>query len=332
MRPKRRCREKVSLSCENVSLSLSETDASGTGRPTGKSVPIWQCVAGQHVASRCDATTKELTLLSHIGQRLRQIRRRFSRTALVARLLGVDVIPPDSRAQGLVILQVDGLSRQQFGIAAGKRRLPFLRRMTQRRHFRELLFYSGLPSTTPAVQAEVMYGIRCAVPAFEFLHRETGRLFRMYEHDCAKTFADSLCEDGQPLLKDGCSYSNIYSGGAAEARFCAETMDLQNLLKMAGPIKLLIMFTLYVPTMIRVLGLAIVEVAVGLFDVLRGMFDRHDSRRELQCVLSRVMVGTVLREWLRVMVKLAVHQGRPVVYANFLGYDEHAHRRGPDSY
>jgi endonuclease/exonuclease/phosphatase family metal-dependent hydrolase len=38
-----------------------------------------------------------------------------------------------------------------------------------------------------------------------------------------------------------------------------------------------------------------------------------------------------MREWLRVMVKLSIAEGAPVIYANFLGYDEQAHRRGPES-
>ncbi|MEX2606328.1 MAG: glycogen/starch synthase [Kiritimatiellia bacterium] len=40
-------------------------------------------------------------------------------------------------------------------------------------------FYSGIPSTTPAVQAEIFYGQRTAVPAFHFLQRETGRPVKM---------------------------------------------------------------------------------------------------------------------------------------------------------
>ena len=45
----------------------------------------------------------------------------------------------------------------------------------------------------------------------------------------------------------------------------------------------------------------------------------------------RVIVAIVLREWVRIVVKLSINSGTPVIYANLLGYDEQAHRRGPGS-
>ncbi len=39
----------------------------------------------------------------------------------------------------------------------------------------------------------------------------------------------------------------------------------------------------------------------------------------------------LLRELARIHVKLAIQQGSPIIYANFLGYDEQSHRRGPSS-
>ena len=66
-------------------------------------------------------------------------------------------------------VQIDGLSREQFERAVAGGRLPFLRRLLRGQGHRLHTFYSGLPSTTPAVQAELYYGERAAVPAFSFL-------------------------------------------------------------------------------------------------------------------------------------------------------------------
>ena len=261
----------------------------------------------------------------------RRWRRKFSRTRLVARLLNRDLSAPHSDEPGLVILQIDGLARTQLEQALKDGRMPFLKKLVDRGHFEELSFYSGLPSTTPAVQAEVMFGARCAVPAFQFLDRESGKTALMYEQEWAKRIGEKLAAEHQPLLEGGRSYSNIYAAGAAETRFCAETMDADNLREMTRPWKLAIVAALYFFTILRVLGLAFIELIIALGDMIWGLAGRQHWRAELHCIPSRIGVSIVMREWLRVMLKLSIEEGAPIIYGNFLGYDEQAHRRGPGS-
>lgn len=261
----------------------------------------------------------------------RRLRRKFSRTRWVARLLSRDLSAPHSDEPGLVILQIDGLARTQLEQALKDGRMPFLKKLIDRGHFEELSFYSGLPSTTPAVQGEVMFGTRCAVPAFQFLHRESGKTALMYDQEWAKRVGQQLAAEHQPLLEGGRSYANIYAAGAVESRFCAETMDADNLREMTRPWKLAIVACLYFFTILRVLGLAILEFFIAVGDMIRGLAGRQPWRAELHCIPSRVGVSIVMREWLRVMLKLSIEEGAPIIYGNFLGYDEQAHRRGPGS-
>jgi endonuclease/exonuclease/phosphatase family metal-dependent hydrolase len=270
-------------------------------------------------------------LISPVVRLKRRIGRKFSRTRWVARLLSRDVSAPHSDEPGLIILQIDGLSRKELEAALANGRMPFLRKLMKRGHFDELSFYSGLPSTTPAVQGEVMFGQPTAVPAFQFLDRATGKTCLMYEVECAKTVSAELAAHHQPLLEGGRSYSNIYAGGAEEARLCAETMDLATLRQMATPFKLAVVFGLYFFTMFRIAGLAVLELLLALWDMVVGLVGSQHWRAELRAINSRVGVSIVMREWLRIMVKLSIHEGAPIIYANFLGYDEQAHRRGPGS-
>ena len=53
--------------------------------------------------------------------------------------------------------------------------------------------------------------------------------------------------------------------------------------------------------------------------------------KELNFIPTRLFVCVLLRELVRFRVKLDVTRGVPIVSANFLGYDEQAHRRGPAS-
>jgi endonuclease/exonuclease/phosphatase family metal-dependent hydrolase len=270
-------------------------------------------------------------LISPLVKWKRRWRRRFSRTRLLARLLNRDLSAPHGDEPGVIILQIDGLSRTQLEQAIRDGRMPFLKKMVGRGHFQQLSFYSGLPSTTPAVQAEVMFGARAAVPAFQFLHRESGKTVLMYEQEWAKRIGAQLASERQPLLEGGRSYSNIYAAGAVESRFCAETMDVDNLRDMTRPWKLAIVACLYLFTMLRVLGLAILEFFIAAGDMVRGLAGRQPWRAELHCIPSRIGVSIVMREWLRVMLKLSIEEGAPIIYGNFLGYDEQAHRRGPGS-
>jgi predicted AlkP superfamily pyrophosphatase or phosphodiesterase len=68
-------------------------------------------------------------------------------------------------APGLVLLKIDGLSYRQMQRALGAGRLPYLGRLMATGAHRLVPFYSGVPSATPAVQAELFYGVRGAVRA-----------------------------------------------------------------------------------------------------------------------------------------------------------------------
>ncbi|MBA3483506.1 MAG: endonuclease/exonuclease/phosphatase family protein [Pirellulales bacterium] len=108
-------------------------------------------------------------------------------------------------------------------------------------------------------------------------------------------------------------------------------MSLKTLREMAKPWKLAVALSLYFFTILRVTALAVLELFIALGDMVRGLAGRQHWRAEWHSIWSRIGVSIVMREWLRVMVKLSVEEGAPIIHANFLGYDEQAHRRGPDS-
>ncbi len=270
-------------------------------------------------------------MLTKLGRFMRRIRRRYSRSELLNRWLGYEVDRTESHEPGLVILQIDGLPRKQFDVALAKKRFPFVQKLIRRGYWERTTFYSGLPATTPAVQGEVMYGIKCAVPAFQFLHKQTGQVFVMFDHDAAKTIVEHRLNEGEPLLCGGASFSNIFSGGAEEARFCSETTNPAQDLKKLKLRHLLAIGFLYFFTFLRIICLAGIEFFVAVGDMVKGVVTGRGLKNELTFVPTRMLVSIILREWLRIVVKLAISQGKPVIYANLLGYDVQAHRRGPSA-
>ncbi|MEX1048375.1 MAG: endonuclease/exonuclease/phosphatase family protein, partial [Akkermansiaceae bacterium] len=211
-------------------------------------------------------------------------------------------------------------------------RLPFLSRLIHRKHFTLETFYSGLPSTTPAVQAELFFGVKAAVPAFQFIRRRDGREFRMYEPGSAGELEEELLRKcPEPLLQGAHAYSNIFRAGAERSRYCARDFAPDEVLKQLHPFKLLILSIVYLPKIIRVGLFSLIEVGVALWDVIRGEFAREHLIKEITFIPARVGVCALLREAIRLRVLLDIERGVQVVHANFLGYDEQAHRRGPGS-
>lgn len=272
-------------------------------------------------------------MITRFHKVLRKIRKSMSRIEWVAKLLGHPVCPPAYTTHpGLVLLQIDGLARTQFERALRQGRMPFLKHLAEQQGYVLTDMYAGVPSTTPAVQAELFFGVRAAVPSFQFVHRQSGEQFAMYSPRGANTMAAILEEKGNtPLLKGGTSYSNIYAGGAEEARFCAQSLNLESFLRAAHPLNVLLVLLLHSGKYLRVLGYTGIELGLAVFDFFGGIIERKNFFKELTFIPKRIGVCAGLREIIRFRVKLDITRGMPVICASFLGYDEQAHRRGPGS-
>lgn len=107
-------------------------------------------------------------MISRVGLSIRRWRRRFSRSEWIAKLLGLSTSGHQPHAPGLILIQIDGLAHPELLKALARGRMPFLKRLIRKEHYRLEHMFSGVPSTTPAVQAELFYGVRQAVPAFGF--------------------------------------------------------------------------------------------------------------------------------------------------------------------
>ena len=271
-------------------------------------------------------------MLGRIETMLRRLRRNLSRSVWLARLLRLPVSEGSPTRPGLIMIQIDGLSQPQFERALERGELPFLRHLIKREHYQVHSHYSGLPSTTPAVQAELFYGVKSAVPAFSFRDHKTRRIVRMYEPDAAARVEALHTGHGvDALLKGGSAYSNNYTGGAAETHFCASSMGWGPTLRAANPLVMLVFLLGNLYSFLRVAGLFLLELGLALLDFVRGLVRGHDFLKELKFIPTRVGISILLRELCVIGGKIDVSRGLPIIHINFLGYDEQSHRRGPRS-
>lgn len=263
----------------------------------------------------------------------RRLHRKLNRSEWAIRHLGLTSSEGTAEESGLLLIQIDGFSRRQFEEALAKGRMPFLARLRRRGRYSLHTFYPGIPSTTPAVQAELYYGAHSAVPAFSFYDRTRRELGVMYNSEWAKGVESRLQESAEGLLKGGSSWSNIYTGGAGqqESHFCAASIGFGDMWRTGKISNIFIFICLHLASAVRIAGLLLLELAIAIPAAIRGIVRGQWIKPELTMVASRTFVGIGLRELVSIGAKVDVARGLPIVHVNFLGYDELSHRRGPAS-
>jgi len=75
----------------------------------------------------------------------------------------------------------------------------------------------------------------------------------------------------------------------------------------------------------------VIELFFSLGDFLLGLMKRNDFIKELKFIPTRLAICILLRDLITFGARIDIVRGLPVIHLNFLGYDEHAHRRGATS-
>jgi hypothetical protein len=282
---------------------------------------------------------------THTRRRARA--RRASRLADIAALAMAGLLRPLAR-QGrfdpergrrrLVIVQLDGVSRARLEEAIAEGLMPALAARLASGSDALSSCRSGLPASTPAFQAGLFYGVSPAVPGFVWYDRATGREVRMDRAADAAAVEASLAPGRPGLLRGGTGYFSIFSGGAAFPHFCLSGLTGElapDLVAWAGrhlgPTDLLASTATHAIATARALVRVGRELGMGVVDGVRWTAALGRLRHEPRFLLHRTLVSGVLRELAVQGILLDVSRGLPVVYADLLGFDEAAHRRGPGS-
>jgi len=268
-------------------------------------------------------------VIDRIERVARRGRRLLDRSEWAAHVLGLPRADALDARPGLVMVQIDGLSSEELETAVAGGTMPFVAHLVAGEGYRVHRVYSGVPSTTPAVQAELFYGVRQAVPAFAFVDHRDGRIVHMWQHEAA-TSVEHRLEGHRPLLAGGTSYANIFTGGAVEARFCMASLGWSSY---RSP------HSLAVPALVLLFAWDVAragvfvgrELLLSVGGVIAGVAGGQGLASELKFASTRALVGVALRELTVIGAAIDVARGVPIVHLNLLGYDETSHRRGPGS-
>jgi hypothetical protein len=116
-------------------------------------------------------------MIGHLEHIFSKTLRWFSRSEWGIRLAGLSKSTGAESDPGLVMIQVDGLSQAQLEAALKKGKMPFLNRLIQQEGYRLHTHFPGVPTSTPAIQGELFYGVKRVVPATKQFRTFGGRQF-----------------------------------------------------------------------------------------------------------------------------------------------------------
>ncbi|HZS36821.1 MAG TPA: alkaline phosphatase family protein [Polyangia bacterium] len=275
---------------------------------------------------------------------------RWLRTLVRLARRGATASPVEPARRRVVLLQIDGLSSARLERALARGEMPHLRRWLSSGAARLRAIEAATAPSTPVFQAGLLYGDHADVPGFGWFDRKLGRTVRMDLAEDVLAIERSILRRGhargrarRPTLLDGggVSYGTIWPAGAAQAFFNV-TSPIQATLSSGrlDPRARRMVENVYDRLLSTWAGLAIagrlaarfaLELGVGVWDFARWCRRIRTTRFEWRFLYMRLVVSVIMRDVATQGAVVDVLRGVPVIYVDYLGYDEYAHRRGPDS-
>jgi hypothetical protein len=251
--------------------------------------------------------------------------------------------PPLPSGRRLLLLHLDGVGSRQLEFAMEHGFAPTLRALVERGPYRLSPCRAGAPTSTPAFQAGLLYGVDHEIPGYTWYDKRRRREVRMDRAQDARRIERELAERGVPLLNHGSVYCSIFSGGAPLRRWalsgwdeqlCAEDFGMEELSR--APLlpqarDVLAAALVHSATAGRIAGALGMDIASGAVEAARWARQIGSLQHEPQFLLHRVLTECLFAEFAANSTVIDIARGTPIVYACFIGYDEYAHRRGPYS-
>ncbi|MFI5909612.1 alkaline phosphatase family protein [Dactylosporangium sp. NPDC051541] len=247
-----------------------------------------------------------------LGQALRQMARRHR---------GRPATEP-----GVLIVQLDGLSAPLLSWAVKAGNLPNLGKWVRTGTHAMQAWHTGLPATTPASQAGIMHGDFAQIPAFRWYEKDEARLVVTNRPRDAADI-EARITTGRGLLADGgVSISNVFSGDAPTS-----LLTFSNAALPGRSARGYLAFVASPYGFARALVLSVGEMLKEIQQARRQRFRNVYPRvpRTAAYVALRAVTNVLLRDLNVSLIAEQMSRGAPVIYCDFVDYDEVAHHAGP---
>jgi uncharacterized membrane protein YvlD (DUF360 family) len=237
---------------------------------------------------------------------------------------------PHSDVPGVVIVQIDGLSHPVVVNQIRAGRIPTMSRWLRSRTHRLTGWECELPSQTSASQAGILLGSNDGIPAFRWYEKASGRLLVSNRPADAAEIESRFDPRDSLLAGVGTSVGNLFSGGAAESLLTMSRM--MHPVEALGPTRSWFYFFVSPFAFARGLFLTLGEAGKEVWQARRQRLAGVEPRIERggSYPFLRGVTNVFLRHVTTSLLVERILRGTPILYADFVDYDEIAHHAGPE--
>ncbi len=249
------------------------------------------------------------------------------RKALLSLLLQIfqlhkSSVPTDKK--GLIIILIDGLSHTMLKQAIEKRYGKFFSKLLKK-GYSVHPYFCGIPAVTTATEAELFFGTSENIPGFTWYDRSLSQFVRGNRGESVVGFEQEMKKKSQ-LLKSGSCILGIYSAGATQCDLSGVELNLKSPLKVFRKLHYFL-FIFFNPLRLFLTCYLIVR------SVLTSIFisGKERSKKKLITLLksafSRIFLGNIASY----IAELEIARETPVLFIDYVLYDEFAHEYGIDA-
>jgi hypothetical protein len=250
---------------------------------------------------------------------------------VVAEQLGRPSHAAEEQRRGLIILEIDGLAYDYIRLALKRGHMPYLARLLLDRKLRLARWRCGLPSTTPAAQAGIMYGNNWDIPGFRWYDKVSGDSIMCKLPGTVRAIQEQISAGRRGLLRGGSSYTNMFDGDARLALFTLSAMGRDRVFENVRGLGFLILFALSPIRVLKAIGMSLWTWLVYVVKRFRSWLRPRGSHFTFLGPLLEIFNNIIFREVTTFSVMVDLYRGMPAIYAAYTGYDEIAHHFGADS-
>ncbi len=240
-------------------------------------------------------------------------------------------VPPESdQPNGLIIIEIDGLSYKVLRKAVESGYMPTLKDFHSN-NYQINPWYCGLPSQTSSSQMGILYGKNSNIPAFRWYEKDRDKLI-VSNHLSDTAMIEQRFQENEGLLQvNGSSLGNMFSGNAERSVMTMSKLSqFRKLPKRSGAFY---NFYLNPYNFIHTFLLMVLELIREVYQSIAQIIQRRTPRirRTLLFALERATAAVLIRELTTHLLIEDMFRGYQTIYATYFGYDVVAHITGMES-
>jgi hypothetical protein len=252
--------------------------------------------------------------------------------AMLTSRLGQPPASGDTQDRGFIVLEIDGLAHAHLLQAIEAGQMPYLASQIQRGRLEVARWRCGLPSTTPASQAGILFGNNYDIPGFRWFEKDRGLSVVCKLPPATKMLQDRISGQQPGILRGGSSLFNMFDGDASLSLFTLSALNRERLFATSRGLGFFLLFILNPLRALRVTLLSVWEYGSDLVERTAGRL-RGERRLPFQGIfpLLRTVTSVTFCEIQTFAVLMDIYRGAPAIYTTYYSYDEVAHHYGLDS-